>query len=366
VDAVDGAYCFVLPVLAAGLAARWRAPVRISLDIDAPGRVLTGSDAHRDLATPYELMFFRAAFDPLRSLTLPIPGHELTIYATSDTGFDMPALGGLLTACIRHVEDSLLPLPTYRYFAGQYPTFWGIEGIQGYWFKVEGYALPQIHTHEIIHTFVGIYRGDLEDPWYKEGLTDYLGILLPLQTGLIHDSVFAKEMLADHAAKPAVSGFALSSPALRARLFPPLDSAWNQAPDPEGYSDLIYGKGAQASMILDRWIAERSGGRKSVYDVVRALARDSAPAFTRARLAEAVGQAAGAPSEAFLAALLDRPGAFSPDSLRATYLALRALGRFGPGGGKAPVRGVDLPAVPPPAAKGRATVTRTLPKGAKL
>lgn len=361
VDAIDGAYFFVLPALGEGVAAHWRAPVRISLDIAAPGRTLAGSDAHRDLDAPYELMFLRAALDPIRTQTTLIRGHRLTIYATSDTAFDMPLLSEMFSYDIRAVEDSLLPIPTYDYFLGQFPVFSGIEGIQGYWFKADGYALPQIHTHELIHTFVGVYHGDLDDPWWKEGLTNYLGLLLPLQAGFIADSIFAATALADLGDKPAVRDVALSSPVVRTRLFVPLDSAWKDVPDPMGFPDLVYTKGAQASMIIDRWILEHSGGRKSDYDLVRALVR-LGPGFTRPQLVEAVSALAGSPSEAFLVPLLDRPGAFSADSLRATYVALRTLRRFGPWGGKAPVRGVDLPA----AKRGTVPVTGTLPRGAKL
>lgn len=362
VDAIDGAYFFVLPVLGEGVAARWRAPARISLDIAAPGRSLAGSDAHRDLASPYELVFLRAALDPIRTLTVPVPGHQLTVYATSDTAFDMPLLAEIFSNCIRVVEDSLLPIPTYDYFLGQFPIFSGIEGIQGYWFKADGYQLPQVHTHELIHTFVGVYHGDLDDPWWKEGLTNYLGLLLPLQAGFINDSIFAATVLADLRGKPAVRDLPLSDPEIRTRLFLPLDSAWKDQEDPMGFPDLVYSKGAQASMILDRWILERSGGRKSVYDLVRALARLPGAGFTRPQFAEATATLAGAPAEGFLTSLLDRPGAFSADSLRSTYLALRAMGRFGPGGGKVPVHGADLPA----AKRGFRPVTGTLPQGAKL
>ncbi|MBW8889624.1 MAG: hypothetical protein JF616_17855 [Fibrobacteres bacterium] len=362
VDAIDGAYFFVLPVVEEGVAARWRAPMRLSLDIAAPGRSLVGSDPHRDLDDPYELMFLRAVLDPLRMLTVPIRGHQLTFYAASDSAFDMPLLSEIFANCLGAVEDSLMPLTVSNYFLGEFPTFSGIEGIQGYWFKADGYQLPQVHTHELIHTFVGIYHGDLEDPWWKEGMTNYLGLLLPLQVGFINDSIFAATALADLGGKAAVRDLPLSSPAIRTRLFLPLDSAWTDPQDPLGFPDLVYGKGAQASMILDRWILEHSGGRKSVYDLVRALVRLPTPGFTRSQFVAATESVAGAPAESFLASLLDQPGAFPPDSLRATYLALRAMGRFGPGGGKSPVPGIE----PPAAKRGPPTVTGTLPLGVKL
>jgi hypothetical protein len=365
VDAMDGAYLFLLPVLATGISARWREPMAISLDLVAPGRLLAGSDAHRDLATPYELMFFRAVLDPARALTLPIRGHELTVYTTTGTDLDLGAFAGLLAACIAQVEDSLLPLPTYRYAAGELPAFSGIEGIQGYWFNAAYRNAPTVHTHELIHTFVGVYHGDLQDPWWKEGLANYLGNLLPLQAGRISDTAFAAGMFPVIDTLPAVRDLPLASPEVRTRLFLPLDSAWRFAPDPQGYVELVYVKGGQAAMILDRWLLEGSGGRYSIFDLVRALIRDHGPAFTRAQLAAEAGMLAGAPADGFLSGLLDRPGAFPADSLRSTYLALRAMGRFGPGGGKAPVAGMDPPAAKP-AGNPRAPVTNALPWRRKL
>lgn len=344
VDAMDGAYLFLLPVLAPGISARWREPAAITLDIGAPGRALAGSDAHRELATPYELMFFRAVLDPVRSLTVPIRDHELTVYATTGTDMDLGAFAGLLADCIAQVEDSLLPLPTYRYSAGELPAFSGIEGLQGYWFNAAYRNAPTVHAHELVHTFVGVYHGELEDPWWKEGLADYLGNLLPLQAGRISDTAFAAGMFPRIDTVPAVREVPLSSPEVRTRLFLPLDSAWGFPPDPLGFIDLVYVKGGQASMILDRWLLERSGGRKSIFDLVRALIKQHGPAFTRAQLVAEAASLAGAPAEAFLSDLLDRPGPFPDDSLRSTYLALRARGRFGPGGGKSPVPGIDTPA----------------------
>jgi hypothetical protein len=376
VDLLDGAYIFLLPVLATSVSDRWRAPVGISLDIVAPGRVLAGSDAHRELATPYELMFFRAAFDPVRTLTLPIRDHELTVYTTSGTNMDLGAFAGLLSDCIRQVEDSLLPIPIYRYFAGEVSVFSGVEGIQGYWFNAGYTASAMVHTHELIHTFVGVYHGELDDPWWKEGLANYLGYLLPLQAGRMSDADFAAGIFPRLDTVPAVRETPLASPEVRTRLYLPLDSAWGFPVDPRGFIDLVYGKGGEASMILDRWLLEASGGRNSIFDLVRALIKDHGAAFTRAQLVAEAGMLAGVSAEGFLTDLLDRPGAFPADSLRSTYLALRARGRFGPGGGKNPVAGIDFPvakasAVPAGSAAHTsahtpAPVTYPLPSGAKL
>jgi predicted metalloprotease with PDZ domain len=132
----------------------------------------------------------------------------------------------------------------------------------------------------LIHTFVGVYHGELEDPWWKEGMTNYLGYLLPLQAGRISDSAFASGIFPLIDTVPAVRDVPLASPEVRTRLFLPLDSAWAPPADPRGFINLVYGKGGEASMILDRWLLERSGGRKSVFDLVRSLIREHGPPLT--------------------------------------------------------------------------------------
>jgi predicted metalloprotease with PDZ domain len=230
-----------------------------------------------------------------------------------------------------------------------------------------------VHVHEIAHTFVGVHHSDLEDPWWKEGLTNYLGNLLALQAGLIGDTVFANEMLTVRDTFPAVERYALSSPFVRSHLFPVMDSAFVEPPVPENYIALVYGKGGQASMILDRYILEHSGGKRSVFDLVRDVVASYGPAFRRADLVASVDRLTGGSSAAFLSSLLDHPDPLGQDSLVHTYAVLRALGRFAPGGGKSPIQNVDPPGEPNPAGKRSGTPgpapsrqVTAVPAGSKL
>ncbi len=373
VDLIDGAYYFLLPLLGRDLTAQWRTPARLSVTFAAaPGRELHGTDALRELSTNYELMFTRGAYGAVQARTRTIRGHELDLYATSDPSLDLEAFGSLLERCIRVVEDSLFPLPTFRYGVGENPAFWGIEGVQGYWFKSEARLLPHVHVHELVHTFVGVYHSDREDPWWKEGMTNYLGLLLSAQSGLIGDTAFAAEMLIPRGTLPSVKDFALSSPHVRTHLFLAMDSAYGYPVDPEDYAGLVYGKGGQASMILDRWLLEHSGHRKSVFDLIKTLITETGPAFRRADLISAADQLTHASSRQFLSDLLDQAAPLSLDSLYNTYRALRSLGRLGPAGGKLPVPGVDAPLAnstsksAPRTAPQKTPVTHPLPRGAKL
>ncbi|MDB5051510.1 MAG: hypothetical protein JWO30_4581 [Fibrobacteres bacterium] len=364
VDLIDGAYFFILPLLGRDYPAQWRTPARISLEFaPIPGRTLVGVDARLSLATNYELMFVRAAYDPIRTRTFSMRNHEVTVYATSDGTLDLVAFGGLLEKCIRVAEDSLMPLPTYRYFAGENPEFWGIEGIQGYWFKAEARELAAVHVHEITHTFVGVYHSDHDDPWWKEGVAGYLGQLLALQAGLIGDSAFAGDILTLRDTLPAVREHALSDPYVRDHLFLAMDSAFAYPADPADFAGLVYGKGSQAAMILDRYILEGSGGKRSIYDLIRDLVRSYGTAFHRSDLEASVDRLAGGSSAAFLKGLLDQAAPLGLDSLKHTYAALRAMGRFAPGGGTSPISGIDPPGKTAAKARGK---TISFPQGAKF
>lgn len=332
VQAIDGACFFLLPHAGgSSFSSQWRTPVDATLDFDLdPGFHLVGQSPAAALRTNYELMFVRAAVNPVATSRFTAGDNDIVTYgmtAAADS-VDWPALHQLLADCLRTVEDSLLPFPPGPYYVGETPVFWGIEGNQGYWFRAAVQGAAMVHMHELAHHFVGVKHGDLEDPWWKEGMTSYLGNLLALQAGLIGDSAFRAEVMAPRDALPAVLGHALASPSVRDRLFLPLDSLYGSRDDAEGFLGLVYGKGAQASMILDRHLLEGSGGRHGVYHLVRLLVRRHGPAFDRGDLVRAVGELAGADSRGFLESLLDRPGPLGQDSLESTYAALKAMGRL--------------------------------------
>lgn len=340
VEMIDGAYFFLLPLLGTDFVTQWRTPINIQLEFKFDGsRTLVGSDPVVHYQTNYELMFVRAVFDPLSSSTFNIRNHEVTIYSTSADSVTnrnthpngVVEFQTLLAKCIQLVEDSLLVLPDYRYFIGENSVFYGIEGSQGYWFRPSELTHPQTHIHELVHTFVGVYHSDLEDPWWKEGMTDYLGNLLALQGGFISDSDFVNEVLAPRDKISAVKNYSLANPYVRYHLFSPVDSLYQDQPDPENFVQLVYGKGAQASMILDRYIFERSRGKYSVFDLVKTLYHNHSPAFTRRDLVSVVTSYVSEDAEKFLHSLLDQAAPLPQDSLYHTYEKLKARGRFAPG-----------------------------------
>ncbi len=329
-DLMDGAYFFVLPLVGRDYASQWRTPLKIRLYFHNSGRQLVGTDPVVSFDNNYELMFVRAVYDPLSSNTFSMRNHDVTTYSTSPDSVNTTAFNGLLEKCILLVEDSILPFPLHHYYVGENPVFWGIEGSQGYWVRAAAQIYPAVQVHELVHTFVGIYGGEYEDPWYKEGMTDYIGNLLPFQTGLISIANFVDDMLWVRDSVPAVGSFSLSDPYVRTHLFMPLDSGYIDQNNPVNFVQLVYGKGAQVSMILDRFILERSNRKYSVFSLVRDLKQRFSPAFHRRDLVQLVGEYTHEDASEFLTSLLDRASPISKDSLDHTFAALQALGRFSP------------------------------------
>lgn len=352
-QAIDGAYFFILPVRGDRFSAQWRNPVAIHLDIDPGGGRLVGQDPSIDFTDNYELMFVRAVVNPLRTWTFKVGNHDVTTYTTTRDTVDMDKFNASLAQSMELVEDSLMPLPLHNWFAGEVPVFWGIEGSQGYWFRPEAQSLAYVHTHELTHTFVGVRHGELDDPWWKEGVTNYIGELLALQAGIYAESLFVRDFTAPRDTLPAIRDYALSHPYVRNHLFMPLDTGYQSVGDARDFISLVYDKGGEAAMIIDRRILEGSNGKKSLFDLVRLLVSRHGDVFGREDLIAAVSELSGGDAREFLADLLDKPGGYPLDSLRNTYATLRARGRF-------------LPAIPAaaPAPKAAASASPATTPGA--
>ena len=331
-ELIDGAYFFLLPYQGSNYASHWRNPLNIHLDFQMQaGMSFVGHPMSSDLVNNYELMFIKAVANPSQQSSFTHNGRDVITYSTGIDTVDLQALNTALKPCLKLVEDSLGTLPIGTYYVGTSPVFSGIEGDQGYWVMPYAIKDASVHTHELTHNFVGVHEGDLEDPWWKEGLTSYVGLLLALQGGLIVDSVFQKGLIGELDSFPAVHNLSLRSPLLRNHLFPALDTAYAYPDEKEGYNYLVYVKGGQAAMILDRYILEKSKGKYSIYTLIRDLYRNYHPAFSQQNFQTLINQYAGTSSEAFVNDLLNNRGAFSLDSLNNTFAALHRLHRFEPG-----------------------------------
>lgn len=342
VSPFDGAYLFILPRMGESFADHWREPVDIGLRFAVPAGSLVGQDPEARLRNNYELLFVRGAMDPAETSRFAVGNTAVTTYRMARDSVSLPRMNALLTRCLAFARDSFPPLPLRRFDVGVSPVFAGIEGRQGYWIQSAYAFSAEVHLHEIVHTWVGVHLGEREDPWWKEGMTNYLGRLLAVQGGLLPDSIFRRAMTIPLDSFPAVREVPLRDPRIRTRLFLPLDTLFASPPDTANYPVLVYEKGAQASMILDRYILENSKGRNSLYGLVRLLYERHRPAFSAADFERAVAEAARVPraeAEALVRGLLQGAGPFPADSLQRTVEALASRGRLRAAGGFPLARG---------------------------
>lgn len=176
-----------------------------------------------------------------------------------------------------------------------------------------------VAAHEAIHSWIGVRVGDYDDPWWKEGTTNYLGFVVAARNGLCSRRLLEQTMLADLGDSADVRQFALSDAAVRSRLFAPENDM----------VDLVYVKGAQVCMLMDRRIREASGWSLGLDDVLGAFAREyDGAAFSRGAYLSYISSSTGADLTQLFARYVDSSGAIADSVLSAELAALYAAGVF--------------------------------------
>jgi len=327
---LDGSQLFALPASGRKLSEHWRNPVSLHLEwlLDA-GLSMVGG-AYWDFTSNYEMMFFRGALNPVQSKSFLVGEHRVTVYTTSPgVNIDMERFEYDLGRWIRRVERAVKPLPWKKLYIGANSVHAGIEGMAGYWFRPEYSGAAEVHLHELIHSLVGVQQGELEDAWWKEGVTTYLGQLLSAWDGYYDSTDLGSTLLQTREMVPSVRDYALSDPVLRDRFYSELNPDYQDQPGEDFYS-LLYGKGAQAAMLLDDWILRSSGGKQDLFAAVRLLYRPGQGGFSRRQFVAVLESLSGMRADTLLQSLCDRPGAFSPSRLQGAFDSLRVRGRFLP------------------------------------
>jgi len=141
-------------------------------------------------------------------------------------------------------------------------------------------------THEIFHAWNPISLYPREDPWVKEGVTNYYGEVLSARAGLLEqddlDNSFRYyERQLDE--NKLISRLVLTDPRL-----------WENEYLNEDWRTVTYDRGKAVALLLDLEIRERSGNRQSLDDVMRFLYREYRDeSYSHEDLAEAAEKATG-------------------------------------------------------------------------
>ncbi len=334
---LDGANLFALPILASPqniqAAEIWREPMEIDVKVEIPdGQASLGMAVHEKLSSPYELMFLRSVVGRPRQvekrLMLQRGLTPVTVFATTSDTVNLQTLADSLPRYLTLVEDMFGPLPSPFLAIGEVGGLGGLEGRHGYWFGTPYANYPEVHLHELIHLWVGIICGDRDQPWFKEGVTTYLGQWLTVRGGWMTLDAWQAYMegQAQDTLGP-VAEVALTNLNSRLNYYRPLNHDYLDGISSPWYQ-LVYGKGPQAALLIDAYMLEASQGQVGLPDLVRNLYEHHRPGFTRIEMVASMKALTGEMPRAWLDQLLDNPGPIKPETIKAAFATLRHWRKF--------------------------------------
>jgi hypothetical protein len=200
-------------------------------------------------------------------------------------------------------------------------------------------ATNMIMAHEILHSWIGVRVGDYDDPWWKEGTTNYLGFLIAKRNNLITQAYLDSCLLADLSLDSNVAVYSLSDATVRDHLF-------NRSRPGDWMLNLVYTKGAQVNMLLDRRIRSASLNLTSLDKVLGSfVSLYDGTAFTRNEYLTYIRENSGAEVGDLFQEYVDKSGAIPDSVLLDNYIWLAQTGAFGE---------VEIPSVTVGGSSGRA------------
>ena len=329
-----GQYVFCLPRYASDDVGLWRHPLSAYVSIDAGGLGATVTGAGNGLTalkTPYELLFLQYAVNALDlPCALPLQS-DLSIISLSSNAVPAPFLA--MTCSTFSAVDGLC-LGFFPPHESQKSLFIvdsgsGLEGTYSFFLRYMVGAdpaqwVPGIVAHECVHEWIGVRTGETDDPWWKEGTASYLGILLPYRLGILTDrQLLRKVMTTDLSANVVTQTVSLSQPYVRQNLYG-TDTAANCI-------GLVYEKGKQASMILDKILRQASGNTQTLLSKTGVLCtRYDHGAFTRPQFLEVLQEGITADVAGFFSRFIDSPGVLDTTLLISTFEWLDSVKAFSP------------------------------------
>ncbi|MBD3317847.1 MAG: hypothetical protein GF344_18845 [Chitinivibrionales bacterium] len=321
-----GSHLFAVPYEST-LPALWRTRRTIKLTVELGENI---SIAGVPIGTTYysnayALLFVQPSFDT--ELLTTGNGGGLSYEFHSFSGYRPPSQILQRTANdFAVILDSLIPI--YGALGGMqtYPVFFrnewgGLEGTHSFTcfypdFRSRG-IVAMVLAHELIHDAVGIQCGDYDDPWWKEGVTNYLGWASATRLGLAEKEECYEDLIGIYDSSIFVARYAPSSRALRYNIFT------------DGVA-VAYGKGAQIAMCMDLAVRRATGNTRRLDETIAALCRAyEHGAFTQNQMVAHFRAYTGADIAPILTEYADKAGAIPQTVLDSTFTTLDSLGAFG-------------------------------------
>jgi hypothetical protein len=323
----QGNYVFCVPEYGPTKMALWRAEMEAQVSIEPPAvkKAYGIPSGEFVCSTVYELFFIQWALTSQASQC----GGSLTSLITLSARQPEPQLVSLVCNDVSATEGmcaSFFPGMAYPRTVIFQDSGSGMEGLFSFYMynwtaEAYGNSFRFVVPHEMLHGWVGIRTGELDDPWWKEGTAQYLGLVLASGIGFSKDTLRAM-LVKDLSENPMVRSHGLSEPYVRDHIYD-RDTGLSCAV-------LVYQKGAQANMILDKRIRDAAQNTATLLSKTGDLCRRyDHCAFSRAQFKACLENGTGLDLADFFARYVDAAGALDTAVLSSAFAWLDSCGAFG-------------------------------------
>jgi hypothetical protein len=322
----QGNYIFCVPEFGATKPDLWRKNVAVAIDVATPANrtaygVLSG---HVALYTVYELFFLQFSISD-RGQPCDDPTANIVVLSSRQPQPDFSSLVckdlfATAAKCAEYFPALLSPKTVFFQDSGS-----GLEGTYSFfmmnWTTADySNAVRHVVPHEALHWWVGIRTGDLDDPWWKEATAQYLGLLIAGSFGFSKD-VIRPLLVLDLSGNPMVARRAMSDPYVRDNLY--------NSDTSQSCVKLVYFKGAQVNMILDKMIRQATNNRATLFSLTGSLCTQyDHGAFSRDGFKAHMEQGTGLDLSGFFSQYVESPGALDTNIQAQTFAWLDSAGAF--------------------------------------
>ncbi len=327
-----GSYIFMIPYYNNDMAAIWRTPFRASVSYRTANTVTLYGDPQPTafFKTSYELLFSTNAVNADVTSQGEVGDQEFRFVSLAEVDTINPVLMekakqdfSILLDDITDVFGCIQESPISILLGINYGG--GLEGMHAFsilppWEHDTTGWFNMILAHEVVHFWIGVRVGEYDDPWWKEGTTSYLGYLFAIRNNLSSEYFITKKLLADLSKDKGVNTYALADPQVRKNLFAPTNNC----------ESLVYNKGSQVTMLIDRRVRDASGGKTSIDKILGAFAGEyTGKAFYRNQYISFIKDHSGADISDIFDSYVITKGAIPDSILEENCSALITMGAFG-------------------------------------
>jgi hypothetical protein len=334
---LQGNYLFIVPHVSANTASIWRDnfDIQVCYNLGSGVHLFGDPDPLAKFNNPYQLMFStstliassivnnqilfegEAAGQRFRCVNIS-PVKTFTANVIAKTKNDFMTILNDISPRFGIIDETPFTMITginYKI---------GLEGMFAFCCKdlhdndISG-SISACMAHEFMHAWIGVRVGDYEDPWWKEGTTSYLGHLITQRNNLAPRSTAKGTLLDTLAGSGNASSYALSDDIIRSILF-----------YGDGIGHMVYGKGAQVSMLLDRRIRENTQYETTLMTILAEFIRQfDGKSFTRNEYVSFINERANCDVTDIFDQYIDAPGPIPGTVLRENFDSLEVNGAFG-------------------------------------